>query len=988
MNTDELFFFNSKGINLNLHKDATGTARGAMFLPAVSKGLYASEKILVLEKTQAGFGFPAMQGGESLEFVFEDESEADIINLFSFDGSLCPPEDTTALEYREYNCPELVKSDKAFLTPSDAVKNYGEVNICFCNENAPDATFMRVLTIYADTIADGRKKIAEIEVFCESVEEDTRLKAVSANLGYGIFENDLTAFRDTDIKESLPDWAYINLKRKEIILEGHNIYPYIGSYTGLLNALKFFGYSDLTIREWWKNINPDSVNYLDHILASTYSLTGQEKVVTPSGTPVSLPNKNYKKTNRIALCWEVNRYDTGHYQKTSQYTLPPQVEVYAYTVEEVMIKLYSLKRKLEREFLPVNVNIRDIIGEVCSVAGLVASHHATATTICYVQTGNKCGFSVDTDYAYIEDLRPFMTFPVGGVNMAGEVTLADIAGLSLSDYDTDFNTYPAPVSGNPVAGAGGFPMASGTHDLGDRTAYPDSWFAGECLDKAGHFEGGGPIETHSADSAGGLYSVNRTSPDFCFQWTYYKSSTAMRDNFYLAHFSRYFPNLTFDSVRANSLRAVSRSLPDDENAVCGAVVYLRCGCDDASWDSGERFTWDDLAVASWESCRLYINNVARVQWVAVCEEDGKVYADITGEMLKGYGDIAIVLPKVGTYSVLMRTWDWHNNISETYKASCVVVLPKNVEISGWWCNTESDASVNSLGSATYDSLDRANYAGHYAFAQDTMSQLSARDSYGEQRSLGAYVYDNMADCVWNDTKGLRWRDAALTSDVAGRIVVSGFTAGERAGLAGKMLNIITKDGRHFAVRLEHDDINALADQLNALRETTGVIGEVLSLFEFQQYTPTTYPGHEPQLVGMAKEISNADDVVAVCRVCDASEVSRAVDGEIVYDASINEGGNFLPSQYGNPSWDAIDTLSAFKTLPRYTSVTLDYTKSKIISKRNPRWRVASDNGFLLESQEKILHYVFSAPGCYSVELELDDRNGNTYKGGRRMFAVK
>ena len=59
-------------------------------------------------------------------------------------------------------------------------------------------------------------------------------------MGYNVLESDSSVFRDTNIKELLPNFAAVNLKRKEIMLEGSNIYPFIGSYKGLSKCYKIF----------------------------------------------------------------------------------------------------------------------------------------------------------------------------------------------------------------------------------------------------------------------------------------------------------------------------------------------------------------------------------------------------------------------------------------------------------------------------------------------------------------------------------------------------------------------------------------------------------------------------------------------------------------------------------------------------------------------------------------------------------------------------
>ena len=76
-------------------------------------------------------------------------------------------------------------------------------------------------------------------------------------------------------------------------MEGSNIYPYIGSYKAIINAIKFFGYSNLNIIEYWRNVNPDDENFGKVYHSSKYSLTNKETLNIGART-ITLPNKGYK----------------------------------------------------------------------------------------------------------------------------------------------------------------------------------------------------------------------------------------------------------------------------------------------------------------------------------------------------------------------------------------------------------------------------------------------------------------------------------------------------------------------------------------------------------------------------------------------------------------------------------------------------------------------------------------------------------------------
>ena len=125
--TKDLVFFDKSGTGYGFDWDETNELwTGSIFIEPVSEGLFETEKIILLQKyvikeedTDPAlsnpvktyvYGYPASVypngSGDYYEFRWdEDVKEVDEIRLFGFDRNVCPPEDTSALTYREYNCP-------------------------------------------------------------------------------------------------------------------------------------------------------------------------------------------------------------------------------------------------------------------------------------------------------------------------------------------------------------------------------------------------------------------------------------------------------------------------------------------------------------------------------------------------------------------------------------------------------------------------------------------------------------------------------------------------------------------------------------------------------------------------------------------------------------------------------------------------------------------------------------------------------------------
>lgn len=359
-----LQFFDYNGYNLNFEwvvdsndKDK-GHWEGTIYLPKVSIGLYANTSIYILEKIGDSFYFP--QGNRKIEFYWDKVNKfVDEFFLFNFDESYVL-KDTSSLKYIPNDGPDcetlIVNTfDRYEINlESTNVSKALPIHIGFMADEKFDATtYNRTLIMsYNDNI------IAKIKLYAETIEEDERLKIWNDNLGYNITPEDTIIFDKSDLNEFKPNYKLLNEKRKELMLEGSNIYPYIGSYKAIINAIKFFGYENLNIIEYWKNVNPNDENFGKIYHSSKYSLKHKETLRIGAHN-IILPNKDYKKINSIALVYSINQ-PTG---EIDEWELPIVKEKFTYTIEEALIKLFALRKKLNKEFMPGSSRIVDIIGE-------------------------------------------------------------------------------------------------------------------------------------------------------------------------------------------------------------------------------------------------------------------------------------------------------------------------------------------------------------------------------------------------------------------------------------------------------------------------------------------------------------------------------------------------------------------------------------------------------------------------------------------------
>jgi hypothetical protein len=210
-------------------------------------------------------------------------------------------------------------------------------------------------TYLKSTISVIDKEIATFNIIGQTEIEDIRYDIELTNMGKNVTGQDIFIFKEYDINEQGIDWGYLNRKRKEMLMTRHEIYPYIGSYKAIINAINFFGYNDLELYEYYKNINATSSNYgklfkveIPDIFDNTVEgWTPKDFLIE------TLPNPNYEGTNLFNLTYHIT-------DKEGNYIL-------AYSIDEVTIKLIGLKRWLQRNIIPISHRILDITGRTDTV---------------------------------------------------------------------------------------------------------------------------------------------------------------------------------------------------------------------------------------------------------------------------------------------------------------------------------------------------------------------------------------------------------------------------------------------------------------------------------------------------------------------------------------------------------------------------------------------------------------------------------------------
>jgi hypothetical protein len=439
-----------------------GYYRGSIFFDEVSAGLYENEQLFIVQQfkdtstSNLFLGFPHTGATGSANSPFwrtrwenSTYGDVDVSNIiFTYQIVENDPDIDglpSILNFQNLAVPIIQNSGDVYSggyiqtpesgTPSKAL----QINIGLNSGDVASNIYERKLVIEDITYGiESPYKIAEILFYGEIIGEDSRLDVLTQNLGRAFFGTDSVILKNHDPNEILPNYVEINEKRKELMVAGEEIFPYIGSYKGLIGALKFFGYQDLRIKEYWLNLNFNKVklqplqqnqefldNYGNTLFPNQQSMiadvldnpnTGKyrliqtygpnddgEYVLDISGEETLVPSRTYKKTALFGLYYDIVRAN----DELDPYGYPITQETFSFTQEEVLLKLFALMQRLKQSYLPLNARIVDITGE-----GVYFNIYNTKEWTDFldrsdIESGNNVDFIANPDFGFIEDLRAF-----------------------------------------------------------------------------------------------------------------------------------------------------------------------------------------------------------------------------------------------------------------------------------------------------------------------------------------------------------------------------------------------------------------------------------------------------------------------------------------------------------------------------------------------------------------------------------------------------
>lgn len=357
MNIDNLVFFDKNGESYNFSRASSGNWEGADYFLPISLELYDCSNIFILENTNGVYTFPKMESGSRFEVKWKTTNNK--TNLFLF-NVLVEGTGTDAYNYLEKQ--EYITINHSDFDQAGTLSlTYPlQLNIAFTPSD--EIAYARVLQIYYKT-ATTSTLVLELTVYGEGEGEDERLRIWLANFGIKFNRQDALLLKDYDLKEALVDYKELNAIRKLILVNRDQIYPYIGTYKGLLNILNIMGYRDvLRVKEYWRDIDTNSPYYNKFAMVdftdllnitedTTLDLVDQNNQIKTGG--------KFEKTEFLALAYQFSKAG----DKYDDDGLPNVITTTDFTVNEIFFKLHGVVVKLKDEIIPINVVIKDIIGE-------------------------------------------------------------------------------------------------------------------------------------------------------------------------------------------------------------------------------------------------------------------------------------------------------------------------------------------------------------------------------------------------------------------------------------------------------------------------------------------------------------------------------------------------------------------------------------------------------------------------------------------------
>lgn len=357
------------GINNSANFFPTYTFNSRISFDKISTGLVETQTIYVLVENENDTdenGVPKLTTVQ--EYAETNQDASAYINRFQLFFFIdCRNQKDFRMFHVKYD--EMEWSDRSIL---DFRKEYEDgsndngysVNIGFNGEN--DGVYeqnLYVCILDKSTESEGYPgdvyPVGEILMTAETEGEDERYRAFFTNFGIPDPNEYDKIFNETNMNEDLPDFSSINKHSKKMFLAYDKIFPYVGSYKALINAVKVLGYEDeIFFKEWYKEIGNSAMEDSGY---TTYEITYGSKLHTNIIQNAGLSERiHLRKMNWLSMLYRMS-IELDEFEDL--YGFPHVITNYRNFNTDKLMKLFGLKKWLEKYVIGVNCHIIDIGGE-------------------------------------------------------------------------------------------------------------------------------------------------------------------------------------------------------------------------------------------------------------------------------------------------------------------------------------------------------------------------------------------------------------------------------------------------------------------------------------------------------------------------------------------------------------------------------------------------------------------------------------------------
>lgn len=936
MRYKDLLFFDKNGNSLNFnYNESTQAWYGSIFMPRVSVELFEIVQIFIIQKMYDNQGI--------LHYAFPHElEEPSSINEpgWSMNWNYDQPSEIFFFTYNSNeNVPYLSQIDQIDIEldwdPSQYYNSEGRLYTTVITDNLIQlniALSSKNENIYKRTASIIDKPtgnlIAEIVFYGEVIGEDPRLSVITNNLGYTVNNSDYQIFKDSDIKEPLYNHIFLNEKKKEILLEGSNIYPYTGSYKALINAIKYFGYDDIYMKEYWRNVDSNSPYFGKYVQTLPIELLKSTARFNDINTKV--PSTSLRKTGKFGLFYKLNRVKNEY----DEYDLPITEETYSYTIEEVLIKLFGLKQKLQKDFLPLNAKIIDITGEADFFTKNQIVIQPSAVRTETVLTGISAQFdAIPGKILFLKDLRT--------------IDILDFAKYTPYNYGQN--------------------MFVGPRELIDwlNNKYPnDNGKLGNSTD--------GSFKTISDLTNVLLAYFSRYAPNL-------DEIQKLPDNTNIPIGAPLIlQNTSFPIITWNNSDSYWQQLDSIEStSQVFSWIYLE-------YRNSSEIEWIITKPVTSESPEYYYEIRGNINeynalpiflpYIGFYDVEMRIYDyynNISTSRQNNYIEVkARNLEIIGTYASRSSIYNWDIKeeipISERKPGQPSVKSPLIKNYASYWdlpfLPNDSFDNYN----VSWEMFNRANYAlnnQYSSFANFHISTFRDNDDYS---FVGPFFWNNLDSSRWIDNDHNWWEGTVLAGDTPAFFNIIYYNPIN----PNVVLTLVDSTGIHKLVIPQLENIEELSYWLN------GTDDPIFSKFV---YNP----------------IRNKDDYNDILYIqCVSKYFGKYGDFYDIYGNTTELSiGRTSKSKNYSINWNSAKIINNQIKLERSTHIVFSYDLSKINGKDHfsAIWKISNNTNIDFGDDKYItsryLAYLFDKPGQYTISLFLNDTNGNKYKINKNFLII-